>query len=491
VLDYEQFTPLIKIQNKQGELVSFVANEAQRLYRRQAGTRNIVLKARQEGLSTEIEARIFHRACTREGYRAAIIAHERKATGRLKARIDLMYANLPVKPIAKYDSTSELVFHGMRSTIYTGTAGGRGFGRGDTLSQAHCSEFAFWPNPMMILNGLQEAVPAEGQIDVESTPNGYNDFYQLCKSAMVGEVPYRLIFIPWFVHGEYKQAPGVPVNEWSDEEKVAAQKAEKYGVKLSPEQVAWRRGKAATLKEDFAQEYPEDPQTCFLVSGRPRFDNKALNALIPKARKPIETTQIADSLLTLRVWEQPRAGEFYVIGADSSEGKSAGDYDSSDVLEWKSGRKVADLHGKAALHKYADELSLLGMRYNAAVLAVENKHPGPAVIARLEERRYPKLFHHEGVKEAGFDTNTYWRPQLIDCLDEAIGSAPETFIDEEEIGELMSFVINSQGHSEASTGAHDDRVMGRGIAQFVRTLVKPPASGRPAQQGRRTLGEQV
>lgn len=489
VLDYEQFAPALRIRAKSGALVPFAANEAQRIYREKAGQRNIVLKARQEGISTEIAAQIFHAACTRTGYRAVIIAHERDATNRLKERINVMYQSLPVKPAAKYDSKSELSFPALGNTIYTGTAGGRAFGRGDTISRAHCSEFAFWPNPLEILRGLQEAVPADGRIDIESTPNGYNAFYQMVKQAEAGDGPYRLIFIPWFVHREYRLSRAVPETEWTDDERTCAQKALTHGVVLDGAQVAWRRAKQAALGALFLQEYPEDTQTCFLTSGRPRFDNRKLNEMLARATAPAESSAVPDSQLTLRLWEQPRPGELYVIGADAAEGMAAGDYSAACVLHWASGRKVADLHGRASVFRFADALYALGMRFNAAVIAQERNHPGPAVLARLEEKRYPKLFTHEGKAEPGFVMDSYWRPRVVDALDEAVSSAPETFVDAEEVGEMMAFIINERGKAEASPGAHDDRVMARGIAQLVRTLVRPTERREP-EVGRKPMGGQ-
>lgn len=496
IRNFEPFAErFVTIRNKAQGLQTLTLNATQRYFLAQAAghKRVICLKFRQPGISTVIGAGMYHRLYTQRGRRSVIIGHESEATRRLMERVTLMHEHMPVRPATKYASKNELVFQGTGSTLYIGTAGGRSFGRGDTVHEAHCSEFAFWPKGDEILKGLSEAVPAEGQIWIETTPNGFNHFAQMVNDARVGSNGYKLIFLPWYVHDEYVLADAIPDDEWTEDEKALATKALALaGVTLTGGQVAWRRNKQRALsqgeRDTFLQEYPEDEYSCFLASGRPRFDLQALNGLLARCVGPMREVRLKDSQLTLRVWAEPETGEHYIIGADSSEGMAAGDNDAACVLHWGTGRKVASLHGKASVFGYADALADLGRSYNNAVLAVERNHPGPAVVARLGAGGYPNLWRmrrEDGTvaTEIGWSTNAVSRPLAIAHLDALIVAAEATksigiFPDKAEVGELMQFVMSNSDRAEAAAGAHDDLVMARAIAEWVRKQWQPPRAGQ-------------
>lgn len=485
LLDFRAFArALVFIRNKEERTVRLVLNPMQESWLAQAGEarRTITLKARQHGISTMLEARMFHRACTRPGYRGAIIAQDLDTTQRLRSKIRTMYERMAdVAPVPKmrYDSKSEMEFVGLESSLYIGTAGSRMFGRGDTLSEVHASELAFWPDPERLLVGLGEAVPAGGQIHIESTANGFNYFYQLCQGARAGENGYQFVFLPWYVNPEYVRRPGVPMHAWTDEERTAAATAARYGVVLSPGQVAFRREKQRDLKERFAQEYAEDAETAFLLSGRPRFDAGALHAMLAGCREPIKVHHYKDAQLTYRQWEQPQAGKFYVIGADAAQGISDRDYSCACVVDWATGTQVAEVHGRADPSVFADRLAVVGYAYHNAVINPERKESGIAVVSKLKELGYPRLFYYlnEGGKLAdqpGFDTNTHTKPIAVEMVGELISDYPAAFVNREEVAELMRFVVSANGKTGAEDGAHDDRVAARWCAEVARRQVRPP-----------------
>lgn len=497
LLEFEGFARVcVHILDKNGKLRGLRLNPVQKLGRAKAGRKNIWLKARQMGISTMLQAEGYFDVTTRPGFRMVTVSHEKEATRKLLQKLGVMLDNHPTpRPKASTENSSEIAFRALNSTTYIGTAGARAFGRGDTVHRLHASEFAFWPKPNEILTGATQAVPMNGRIDIESTANGFNEFYTLWNEAVEGRNGYTPIFLPWFLDPSYAIAPGVPVEEWDKEEQAAAVNALRYGVVLSAEQMAFRRLKRRELKREFAQEYPEDPVTCFLTSGRPRFDNEVLARLLAVAPEPKKTREIANTLLTLKIWEEPRADGFYVIGADAAQGLSAGDNDAADVLDWHTGKTVATLHGKAEPFAYTAALCALGKQYNNAVLAIERKETGIAVVQKAVELGYPNLFHmrdEKGMKveQPGVDTNVKWRPQIVDAIGEWLADSPDSFVDNGLIGELMQFVIKASGKAEAEQGAHDDRVMAGGIARFVHGMVKPPMV-RERREYQRTVGRQL
>ena len=80
-----------KIRTKSGMVTPFVMNRAQQYIHerleaqlRETGkVRAICLKGRQQGVSTLIQARYFHKTITNRGYKTFILTHEGQATKNL------------------------------------------------------------------------------------------------------------------------------------------------------------------------------------------------------------------------------------------------------------------------------------------------------------------------------------------------------------------------------------------------------------------------
>ena len=137
--------------SKNGEAIPFILNEVQKKILYGLKGRDIILKARQEGVSSLILAMFAVDFLTIENVRCVVIAHESDATQKLFDRVKFFLTSLektfpgqvPYK--LKYNSRHELVNEEKNSVFYIGTAGSRSFGRGDTIQNLHCSEVAFWP----------------------------------------------------------------------------------------------------------------------------------------------------------------------------------------------------------------------------------------------------------------------------------------------------------------------------------------------------------
>src|SRR5438045_1168111 len=70
---------LLRIRNKAGVLVPFVPNEAQRMLGQSWGRKNIVLTARQLGMTTYVAARFFISSVTRPGCLTVQVAHDQQS----------------------------------------------------------------------------------------------------------------------------------------------------------------------------------------------------------------------------------------------------------------------------------------------------------------------------------------------------------------------------------------------------------------------------
>jgi hypothetical protein len=70
---------MLRIRDKQGRLVPMVPNRAQREFARRCGRKNIVLKARQLGMTTYVAARFFLRTITTPGTLSVQVAHDQRS----------------------------------------------------------------------------------------------------------------------------------------------------------------------------------------------------------------------------------------------------------------------------------------------------------------------------------------------------------------------------------------------------------------------------
>jgi hypothetical protein len=268
------------IRTKGGELKNFEMNKAQRFVhaciekqKQDTGkVRTIVLKGRQQGVSTYTEARYYWKVTHSPGQKAYILTHEQVATNNLFTMAETYHKNAPsfVRPSTGASNAKELVFDELDSGYSVGTAGNKAVGRSLTLQYFHGSEVAYWPNAANHAKGIMQAVPdADGtEVIMESTANGIaNYFYQQWCMAESGESEFQAIFVPWYWQDEYRKAH-TGFRRTADEEKLV----ELYS--LDDGQLAFRRSKIAELSVDggdgevsFKQEYPMTAQEAFQVSG--------------------------------------------------------------------------------------------------------------------------------------------------------------------------------------------------------------------------------
>lgn len=88
---------LLKIRDRDGRLRYLRPNRAQREYSRHARRRNIVLKARQLGITTWIAARFFVATITRPGTLTVQVAHDQRSAEQLFRIVHRFLANLPAR----------------------------------------------------------------------------------------------------------------------------------------------------------------------------------------------------------------------------------------------------------------------------------------------------------------------------------------------------------------------------------------------------------
>ena len=286
--DYAHYSKkCLKIRTKTGEILPLELNRAQAHVhdlvedqkRRTGKVRAIVVKGRQQGISTYIEGRFYQRVTHSFGVQAFILTHSLDATNNLFKMVQRYHENCPqiVRPSVNINNSKELIFGNLDSGYKIGTAENKAVGRSQTIQFFHGSEVAYWANAADHAKGILQAVPgtANTEIFFESTANGVgNYFHQQWQLAESGQSEFIPIFVPWYWQNEYRRD--------IDEDNPFAPNDDELALldvyEFTFDQLAWRRLKIVELSvggidgvKAFMSEYPNSPTEAFQTTGEDSF----------------------------------------------------------------------------------------------------------------------------------------------------------------------------------------------------------------------------
>ena len=284
---------VLKIKTKSEGVVPFKLNQPQRYLHDVAEAqkkslgyvRILVLKGRQEGISTYIAGRYYWLVTKTKGKNALVIAHDSWTTELLFKMTGTFHDECPkeIKQTTKKASAKEFDFDDLNSNYFVQTAGSKQGGRGGTVQLLHGSEVAFWGDADEIFSGVMQSIPSGLDIDgsevfLESTANGEQGrFYEMWNTAEEaiarGETPkYLPVFLPWFWMENYRVR--LPESYLLTDE----EKEYKKLYDLDDDQVLWRRDKKQTDfildPSKFEQEYPATATEAFQTSLQGAFFNR-------------------------------------------------------------------------------------------------------------------------------------------------------------------------------------------------------------------------
>lgn len=473
---------LIKIRTKRGEIVPFKLNVAQNYYWQRKTRRNLLLKARQKGLSKIIDADQLI-DCIKKSTNALVLSHEEGATKRLFSAVRFYIKNMEAKPYVLINSQKEISFPKRDSNYFIATAGQKAAGRGDTLQRAHLSEAAHYYDLEMILAGVSEAAEY-GQIDIETTANGRGHFYDMWNAAKEGRSPYTDIFIPWFIDDEYsvdnlteqekigiseafQKMISIPDDEFLagmtvDEKRLRERVLKEWGILLTAGQMKWRRYKIWDKGALFWQEYPEDDVSCFLQSGRPVFSSIILE---PWRQIPL------DNLDSWKADDKTKAEllqKVFYGGIDGAEGTLTGDAHSFSVIDVQGSQGVViyEYTSNEPIDVFYQKIKPVMEKFKI-VLGIEKNGVGVAHI-----REATRI----GFRFLPWETSGANRPIMITDLESAYrkGELIETYAAAENQARDMEY--NQANRPEHKKGKHDDSIFSRSIAWQIRKLPIPGVS---------------
>ena len=437
--------------------------------------RAIVLKARQQGISTYCAARVFWKTFFTPYTRSVVMAHDSATSDALFNMSRNIIDNMEEPPTLQKSNAKEILFEHNKSGYRLYTAGAKEAGRGTTPTIAHLSEVAFWQFDEQILAGLFQGISQENETEVilESTANGASgEFFRLFQGAMNGENEYVPIFLPWYITPEYRrEAP--EGFELTDEEEDLV---ENYS--LDNDQLYWRRLKIAESGEKkFIQEYPASAEEAFLVTGNSVFDQEIVQMYEVKAPDYTRAFDYESSYFEdnksghLEMWRAPKFEDRFIIGADVALGVGQ-DYSTAVVLNKE--REVCALFRDNYIDPsvFGDILFYLGRYFNNALLAVESNSLGIATLNRLKQMNYVNLYYqtkaatlaNEEGSKPGFRTTISTKPMIIGNLKRAIEEHDIDISSDIIVSELRTYVSAENGSTNALAGNYDDTVMALAIA---------------------------
>ena len=451
---------LLRVRDREGFELPLDANKAQREFERARGQRNIVLKARQMGITTWVSGRFFLKTISARGVLTVQVAQTREAAEAIFRMVQRFWECLPEDyrkgPLKRSRANvRQMIFPELDSEFRVLSAADESAGRGLTIQNLHCSEVSHWPGDAgETLAGLRAALAPGGELVLESTPNGaYGCFYDEWTRAYESGTARH--FFPWWLEDAYVAAP---VTDFTDEELELVQRHN-----LRPEQIGFRRTLEASYRGLRSQEFAEDAERCFRATGECCFEIEAIEKRLEEVQEPCEERRGG----ALQIWFKPVTGKKYLVAVDSAGGGADGDYAAIQVIQLSNGLQCAELQQRLRPVRLAEVAAKIARDYNDAMIVVERNNHGIAVLACLETSEdYKHPYEENGV--AGWLTTAASKPRAISMLGVLLGDEPLLFRSKRLLAECRTFVTRDNGSMGAVNGAHDDCVMAMAIAQEVR-----------------------
>jgi len=519
------FTTFAVIKDKRGKTISPEPNILQKRmfahYRKcqleQKPCKMVILKPRQKGASTCAQALTYHHMQKLEDLSGSLMG-DISGTSDKVFEIYRRYAENDQFPwndtgtnLKNGGNLADAITLDSGSVYGKETAGSKNAGRSGTVQVGNMTEVAFWP-----MQGAKDPALAYLQslydgdslslVVADSTPNGPTGWFY---RTWVQDNEWAKIFAAWF---EFEDSSTPFENESMKQDFIDTmtedEKSEKERFGVNYEQLHWRRrvlqDKCNGDISKFRQEYPSDPDECFLMSSRPRFHTDIVKDMLKSSEKQdyqlgTVTFQdearknaafVKDRAGLWKVYEEPEYDSKYLISIDTCTGEDqqqqglAADPDFHSAQVWKApyedwhgdwhvAKLVAVHHSRIDIGVLAEEIAAMASWYGGAFTIPEVNNSGLALVKYLLDLgvsvyRRRKTIDSMGLveKSFGWQTDRLTRKTVIDHLASEIMERNIDIPDAGVMQELKTFVVNDKGKPEASPGHHDDHVLACAIAVY-------------------------
>lgn len=476
---------LVKIADKEGNVVPFKLNELQGDFVRNMEKFNIILKSRQLGFSSVALALSLYYANTQPNTTCLLMSYSIDSATGIFEKLKQMYFTIPEAFACKLENNNrkELKFKN-GSRIIISTCGNKDVARGLTIKFAHLSEVAFMKETVeKQMLAIEQALVPNGYMILESTANGLNYFNELWNKANNGETMYKPFFYNWYENKsmfskdyEYsmmvwnkRENPIPTYDNLTSEEQVLFDKG------ATIEQLIWRRLKINNASEEqFKQEYPSTPLEAFITTGNSVFDSSKIierERYIDSPKTKSELKDIPKTLInhvgkSFFIWQKVNKDLKYYIGVDSAEGIGQ-DFSVACVID-EDGKQVAEFRSnKIPPYQFSELVYELGKYYNYAYLVIEKASAGHTVISKLRyDFKYMNMHKHKSYdargkhkKKIGFETNSTSKPMMINHFRESFEEGQTLIQSPHVLEEMKVFIADDRGFMNALKGRHDDSII--------------------------------
>ena len=492
----------------------------------------VVLKGRQQGITTECLALDLYWSMKNAGMSGSLVTHDEEARDMFKTTLEMYIAGLPQKfkvPVAAHNRT-QLVFKNRSKLAYqvAGTRKNSKLGKGKGLTYLHGTEVGEWGDEegfASLQASMSEDHPDRLEV-YESTAQGFNFFADLWDRAG-SSVSMRQIFIGWWRNEAYRKEKGS--NEfrvyWDErllpeERKWIREIDEKYGYTIQPEQIAWWRwmlNEKIGDQELMYQNHPPTEDYAFIASGQNFFSTARLSDEMKAIKKRpaadlfrfvlrdnFEDCDITESNTkhsNLKIWEHADPAGIYVLGADPAYGSSdwADRFCASVWRCYGDGmEQVAEFCTESCnTYQFAWVILYLAGHYRNTMINLEINGPGQAVwqeiqqmkrnasmnpknpvsqkilhvVQNLQNYLYRRLDGFSRPSAYHWKTSTDTKERMLNFYKDCFERGT-SMLRSSQLIEEMQKVVREEGQLGAPGRGKDDRVIAAGLAHVAWTDFK-------------------
>ena len=393
---------LYTITDKMGDPTLFVMNRAQLVVHSKVlvHPRLIILKSRQQGISTLWLISFFDDVLFRSHYKCGLMAQDREAATTLLERVKFTWDH--VEPWLKeflarkqtVDNASEFGFNN-GSSLYIRTSF-----RSGTLQRLHISELGKiankYPQKAKETNtGTLQAIKAGNIAVIESTAEGNNMFKQKWDSAveqsLVGQYAgkdFMPVFLSWLDDPDCVEEQDQYIcQEHAD---YFAQLEKELNRTITRKQKNFWVAQERELEGDIHQEYPATPQEAFAASKDGSFWARKYLEWVVRRRRVVD--DLYDANLPVYCAMDLGRNDFNVLLFFQFWIESDGDYSIRFIGEYYNSGEGIDFYAKLLINEYAKEL-------NWEIKEVALPHDGAVTdLSTKGQRTREDIMNEEGVR---------------------------------------------------------------------------------------------
>ncbi len=438
---------------------------------------NVILKSRQMGLSELAAAFVVWLILFHQNQSVLVMATKAETAKNMIKKVRTSLKHIPRwLMLTQITADNKLSIELGNGSFVKATTKSADAGRSEALSLLVVDEAAHIEGFDEIWTGLKPTVTAGGRIIMLSTPKGVgNVFHRTYADADAGLNGYKTARLMWWLHPEH-------IDDLRDD-------PDRPGFKTS----TWY----ANETRDLSNREKDQEYNCeFLSSGDTFLMGEQLRWIETILSEPISVENFDRGL---RIFKMPVKHARYLLTADVARG-DARDYSAAHVFDVETMEQVAEYCGRLKPDDFAALLNELGIRYENALLVVENNAVGIACLEHLKILQYPNLYFTEKGPEmkgqnlsaaygasdprliAGITTTSKNRELMLNKLEELIRTQKLLIRSKRLSTELQTFIW-SNGRPEARSGTTDDLVMAAAIAAWIRdTFIQTSYSSLEARR---------